>query len=269
MQQKARYILVLIMLSCLGSYAQNPLESPLGRFEVDVLRGCAPLTVNVTNISGNNTDQYFYDVDTCVVGSPKYDPTLCPQTSATTNTTFTYTQPGTYSLVQVLSTGVPRTDTLVIEVFDAQTPQFELRLCDNYQVQVIINDTFYDRFLIDYGDGTAPTSSLTHTYPAMTATYPVTVSGYFSLGAINCADSTINISPVNNIPTSNIALLQTGSVDASNGTISLDYILNTQVDYMLEIYENAVLKQTLSAHTRFGIFFDCGGRWPPQSLPVT
>jgi len=160
MRKKALYILLLALVGSFAAWAQNPLISPLNRFEVDVIRGCAPLTVNVTNISGNNTDQYFYDVDTCVVGSPKYNPALCPQTSATTTTTFTYNQPGTYSLVQVLSTGVPRTDTLVIEVFDAQTPQFELRLCNNYQVQVLINDTFYDQFLIDYGDGSAPTSSL-------------------------------------------------------------------------------------------------------------
>ena len=218
--------------------AQGQVTSPLGRFQVDYLRGCTPLTVNVTNISGEINDQYFYDVDTCISTSPKFDAVACTSMTATSTTTFTYSQPGTYTLVQVLTNLVPRTDTLVIEIFNAQTPQFEVLLCSNYEVQVQVNDTIYDQFSIDYGDGSPPTSNLNHTYPSVPGIYPVTLSGFYTDGPQNCADSTINVSPVNNIPTSNISQLTVDVSDPAAGVISLDYIVNNQVNYMLEISTN-------------------------------
>lgn len=239
MRQRFYHIIFLAsLLPGLPISGQPPVSSPLGRFEVDFIRGCAPLTVTITNTSGEINDQYFYDADTCNTASPKYNSTACATMSPVSSTSFTYTQAGTYSLVQVLTNLVPRTDTLIIQVFDPQVPQFEVALCNNYGVMVQINDSFYDQFRIDYGDGSPPTGSLTHTYPAVSAVYPLTVSGYFSNGPVNCADSTINVSPVNNIPASNISQLTVDISHNISGQITLDYILSTQVQYVLETSVN-------------------------------
>ena len=206
--------------------------SPLGRFEVDYIKGCAPLTVTVTDILGDPTAQYLFDADTCVISSTKYDPTLCPPTTATTNTMYTYTQPGTYSLVQVISTGI-RGDTIIIEVLPPQPPEFNITLCNGYSVAVNITDTHYDQFLIDYGDG-PPTSSLTHNYPPGSFSYPITVSGFFNNGPVNCGDSTAVLIPVNNIPVASFSQVTVANQGRLNGAIDLDFSLSPNVAYVLQ-----------------------------------
>ena len=131
---KLHILCILSLAPFLQTWGQ--VTSPLGRFEVDYTRGCAPLTVTVTDISGGPTAQYLYDADTCVTTSPKYDPSLCPPTSNTTNTTFTYTEPGTYSLVQIVASQIPRADTIQIEVLSAQHPEVDFTLCNNYGVKL-------------------------------------------------------------------------------------------------------------------------------------
>lgn len=209
----------------------------MGRFQVDFAKGCAPLTVNVTDILLDPTAQYLYDADTCVSSSPKYNPALCPPTSATTNTTYTYTQPGTYSLVQVISTGV-RGDTIVIEVLPSQPPEFHLTLCNNYGAHVNIIDTYYDRFLIDYGDGSPPTAAITHNYPPGNTSYPVTVSGYFNNGPVNCGGVTTMITPANTLPPAIISQVTVLNQVPNSGQIQVDYQLSPNVRYILQSSSN-------------------------------
>ncbi len=221
--------LVLLGLSIPG---WGQVSSPLSRFEVDYIKGCAPLTVTVTDILGDPTAQYLYDADTCVMSSPKYNPTLCPPTTATTNTMYTYTQPGTYSLVQVISTGI-RGDTIVIEVLAPQPPEFNITLCNNYGVAVNITDTHYDQFLIDYGDG-LPTSSPIHNYPPGSSNYTITVSGYFNNGPVNCGNSTVILTPVNKIPDASFSQVTVANQGRINGVIDLDFSLSPNVAYVLQ-----------------------------------
>ena len=192
------------------------------------------MTVNVTDILGGPTAQYLYDADTCVVTSPKYDPTLCPPSSNTTATTFTYTQPGTYSIVQIVASQIPRGDTLVVEVLPPQPPEFHLTLCNNYGAHVNIIDTYYDQFLIDYGDGSPPTQATTHTYPAGNASYPVTVSGYFNNGPANCGNVTTMITPANTLPPATISQVTVLNQVPSSGQIHIAYQLSPNVRYILQ-----------------------------------
>ncbi len=231
-------IIVAYCLLFLSQLAWGQSPSPLGRFEVDFVRGCAPLTVTVTNTSGEINDQYFYDTDTCDANSIKYDPAICSSMAPTSSTTFTYNQPGSYSLVQVLTNLVPRTDTLIIEVFETLTPQFEVKLCNNYEVAIDINDSYYQEFQIDYGDGSPPTSNLTHAYPPGTASYPITVSGYFTGGPVNCGDSTATITPQNILPTPTIDEISVTNANQLIGEVTLQYTLDASIDYVLEMATN-------------------------------
>jgi len=234
--RKTLFHIIWVILLGLSVPGWGQTSSPLGRFEVDYVKGCSPLTITVTDILGDPTAQYLYDADTCVMSSPKYNPTLCPPITATTNTMYTYTQPGTYSLVQVISTGI-RGDTIVIEVLPPQPPEFNVTLCNNYGVAVTITDTNYDQFLIDYGDG-PPTSNRTHTYPAGINSYPISVSGFFNNGPVNCGGSTISLTPVNNIPTATLSQVTVTSQRRLDGVIDLDFNLSPNVNYVLEMSTN-------------------------------
>jgi len=235
--RKTLFHIIWVILLGLSVPGWGQTSSPLGRFEVDYVKGCSPLTITVTDILGDPTAQYLYDADTCVMSSPKYNPTLCPPITATTNTMYTYTQPGTYSLVQVISTGI-RGDTIVIEVLPPQPPEFNITLCNKYGVAVNITDTYYDQFLIDYGDGSPPTTDSIHNYAAVSMSYPISVSGFFNNGPVNCGNSTISLTPVDNIPTATLSQVTVTSQGRLDGVIDLDFNLSPNVNYVLEMSTN-------------------------------
>ncbi len=237
--QRISFHIAWIFFTCLSLTGWAQVNSPLGRFQVDYAKGCAPLTVTITDLTGGPTAQYLYDADTCVIASPKYDPSLCPPSSNTTSTSYTYTEPGTYSLVQVVASQIPRGDTIVIEVLPPQQPQVDITLCNNYRVSVKIIDTYYERFLIDYGDGTPPTTAITHAYPPGNNSYPVTVSGYFNNGPVNCGSTTKMMTPVNNIPMASIEQVTVVNQGYNTGQIEIDYTLGSpDVDYVLQAAVN-------------------------------
>jgi gliding motility-associated-like protein len=233
--QKAAFYIAWVVFVSLPISILGQVVSPLGRFQVDYAKGCAPLTVTLTDITGGPTAQYLYDADTCVVGSPKYTPSLCPPTNTTTNTTYTYTQPGTYSLVQVVASQIPRGDTITIEVLPSQPPEFDLKLCNNYGVNIRVIDTYYEQFEIDYGDGSGLTNATTHTYPPGTASYAVSITGYFNNGPANCQTTTTMITPVNTIPVATIDQVTVLNQGPNSGQIQVDYQLaNPDVRYILQ-----------------------------------
>src|SRR5687768_17851681 len=112
-----RWILILLLLFNGFAYAQH--TSRLGGFEVNEIKGCAPLTITVTldpvfACDNNNPCAAFYENDTVSV------PLITPPF------THTYTQPGIYTL-RVFRT--PLVDSIRIEVTDNKVPQFDLYTC--------------------------------------------------------------------------------------------------------------------------------------------
>ena len=231
-------ILVLLIIT-LGHVAQSQTISPNGSFQVDYVRGCAPLTVTVTNLNATEADSYWYDADTCIVSSPKYDATICGSMARSSNTTFTYTEPGTYTLVNQFLIALPRNDTLTIEVFEPLPPEFNISLCRSNALQVNITDTYYEQYEIDYGDGSPLTSNTNHTYAA-SGTYSITVRGQFLNSPNNCGSTTEMISTVNTLTPAMINQIEVIQVDNGSGSIQLDYSLNPGISYTLEVSENGI-----------------------------
>ena len=226
------YILLVILLWPVSELV-GQVSSPLGRYQVDYVKGCAPLTVTITDLTGGPTAQYLYDADTCVMSSPKYNPALCPPTNTSTSTTYTYQQPGTYSLVQVVASQVPRGDTIQIEVLPPQAPDFNLTLCNNFGVSVNITDMHYDQFMIDYGDGSPPTQMRTHSYTGG-GNYAISVSGFFNNGPINCGDSSAMLTPVATLPAAVFNQVEVTNQARINGSSDLSFTLNPNVVYELQ-----------------------------------
>ncbi len=234
--RKTLFHIIWVILLGLSVPGWGQVSSKLGWFEIDYNKGCAPLTVNLTDILLDITRQHTYDGDTCIVSSPKYDPSFCPP-NLTTNTSFTYTQPGTYTILYFIALGAIRADTLVIEVLAPQPPEFNVTLCNNYGVAVNITDTYYDQFEIDYGDGSPLTSDSTHNY-AGSNPYTISVSGFFNNGPVNCGDSTISLTPVDNIPTATLSQVTVTSQGILDGVIDFDFNLSPNVNYVLEMSTN-------------------------------
>ena len=235
-----RFYIFLFLIISFGPFAWGQTVSPNSSFQVDYVRGCAPLTITVNNLNATEADSYWYDADTCIVSSPKYNATICGSMARSSNTTFTYTQPGTYTLVNQFLIALPRNDTLTIEVFDPLPPEFNVSLCRSNAVQVNITDTYYEQYEIDYGDGSPLTSNTNHTYAA-NGTYSITVRGQFLNSPNNCGSTTEMISTVNTLTPAVINQIEVLQVDNGLGSIQLDYTLTPGVSYTLEVSENGIV----------------------------
>ncbi len=168
--------------------ANPPANATRGGFTVDKARGCAPLTVTVTNTTGPENVQYIYEYKN---GEP---------TNGVSQVTYTYTKPGKYRILQVGSTGgTGSVACQEIEVLDATPPDIRLTSCANGQVQLTIVDNAvaaqYDEFVVDWGDAgglqTLPKTNLSGIIHTYTDSSPrvVAVSGRYR--AVNCGGTTL------------------------------------------------------------------------------
>lgn len=129
----------LICLISISGYSQY--TSRLGRFQVDQVRGCVPFTITIINVNVLTADE-------CTGRSPCL---MDFNGSQSQNThTFTYSASTTRRL-SVLYQSIGSDDIQVI-VDPNILPLFETSFLGN-QVSVRITDTNYDRYAIDFGDG--------------------------------------------------------------------------------------------------------------------
>jgi len=106
-----------------------------GRFEANYVKGCAPLTIEITEIDGlDPTLTRVYDYE-YVPGNP---------VNPVNVTTHTYNTPGEYTILQVIQNVTPRTDTLVIEVLEPQPPEFTVSNCEANGIFINITDTQHE-----------------------------------------------------------------------------------------------------------------------------
>src|SRR5918993_449698 len=209
------------------AYAQ-PYVSRDGRFQVDQVKGCAPLTVNVTIIPPN----------VCSPGAP------CEffyETNPLQNDfSHQYTQPGVYTL-RVLFQGIDSTDRITITVLPNTQPEFEIYSCGNNAVQVKVTDTNYNQYVINYNDGSpdvvVPSGSMafsTHTY-ASSGSKNITVRGR-NLGADdNCNPASKNVNAVVTLPVPTITQLTV----LNDRDIQLDFNSLPNILYRLQIAQNS------------------------------
>ncbi len=117
-------------------------------FTADVTRGCAPLTVNIQECVGSNVDKgsllYNYE----------YQPGDPP--GGVDDTTWTYSQPGIYSIQQtgnVNGSGATLVESNYIEVLASPAPEFYVFVCDNNGVVIQITNIVYEEYIFDFKDG--------------------------------------------------------------------------------------------------------------------
>jgi gliding motility-associated-like protein len=189
------YVITLTVTNnvCMETATQSVTVNPIAPtidFSADPLQGCAPLTVNFTNLS------QFADPNTFVwrFGDGQ-------AISNAIDPVYTYYEPGTYT-VQLSgsnATGqvVTETKTAYIIVSARPRAEFELKPIVLYIPGGVLftkNTSFgAGRFLWDFGDGTTSEEfEPQHTY-ATTGNYDVTL---IALSPDNCADTTRQVKAV-------------------------------------------------------------------------
>ena len=202
------------------------------KFEVNSKIGCNPFTVVVTDLSGApDTVAINYDWgDGSDLDSAEF---------------HTYSQPGIYDIIQTVANANPRQDTVTIEVINHYPPEFLLFNCKGTFGSVLVQDTLYEAYEIDWGDGNfdiTPAYSLnTHDYGVIN-TFDVTVKGLIN-GAqsatdsanINCSSNMKRLNMIVDIQPATIDQVQVLNTDNSNGSISINYTLPPYNNYLIEI----------------------------------
>lgn len=231
---RVRYFLLLQILSY-GAYAQ-PYDSRLGRFRMDEIKGCAPLTVVIT-------DPNLLTVGQCTGGAP-CDMAWGDGTPGAQNFfSHTYTQPGTYILSVTYQSMNPRTDDITITVTPNTPPTFDIFTCNGNQVQVRVTDTNYDSYIINYNDATAEvavpkgvSAFNNHSYITPPVLHTVSVRGKDAFADDNCIPASSNVTVINALTAPFINLLTVSN--ATQIDLNLTNLPNTL--YGLEIAANTI-----------------------------
>ncbi len=194
------------------------------RFELAHNVGCAPFSVSITELKFIGTlKDYDFDGDgTFEVGA----------------TSFTYNNPGTYTLYELTASQPVRLDSIQITVLEARIPDFSVGLCGSNGAQVNITDTYYDEYFIDYDDGTTLTINRgdaipPHTY-ATQGTYNVMIRGIFTGASDNCGVNAQSITTQPILPPATFNFAEVNTIDNSVGQVTLAYNLNPGITYELE-----------------------------------
>jgi len=240
--------IVLVGITAAGAVGQ-PYTSRLGRFQVDQKKGCASLTVNITNLLAGE----------CTAGKP------CTMTfgdntpSQQLQFSHVYTAPGTYTLSILY--GSIGSDDIVITVDQNLQPNFEIYSCSGHRAAIKVTDNNYDQYVIDFKNDATPdfilpfsnniqTPSFTYV-PA--GTYSASVRGRDLLSADNCTAKVQPVTTLATLPTPGITKLT--SVDAAN--INLEFTTAPNILYRLEVAINNAttfqLFQTLYAASTLSI----------------
>jgi gliding motility-associated-like protein len=169
-------------------------------FSANSVVGCAPFTVTLTDCSGA-APNVFYDYG--VTGQ-----TPRPQNS------YIYNTPGTYQIVQLLNTcgsGGVASAPLTVTVLPNSTPQFNVTLCSNRNVQVNVTDPTFSSYRISFGDGNSVTAppNVPQNYTYATATpFTIRVNGVTDVGNVTCGGATQQITPQISLPLPTVNLVR-------------------------------------------------------------
>lgn len=221
---------IIVFLSALGPYgfvhAQH--VSAAGKFSVDFVKGCRPLTVTVTPIGSFTCD----NSNPCAAF---YENNSTSEPLINQPFTHTYNQAGVYTL-KILQSALY--DSIQIEVVDDVKPAFDVFTCSNNEVSVSLNDPNYEEYVVNFNDGTPESAvngsgTANHVF-ASSAQQTITVRGRNADAADNCPRDTVSVTPLITLAAPTIRLLEV----LDNSSIRLEYDILPNIEYKLGIAVN-------------------------------
>ena len=234
-----RIILTFVCLVSLSFIVKGQVRSPKDRFEVNAIRGCAPLTVTAVNTSGLDPSQYP------IVWNMDWDGDetniVVDENQSAAQADTTYATPGTYQILQVIGNQSDPIDTITVEVLPDNPPAFQVYNCINNSIYIDFSqDTVFDDLEIDFGDGnstTLPVSSGSATYSyGAGGQYTVSVQGTFTNGGRSCSAYDTAITTINNLDIAQIEIVRV--VGAQEIELAYD-LEDPNIYYRLEVAENS------------------------------
>jgi gliding motility-associated-like protein len=227
-----QYFSLLILLLHFAFYteAQN-----VPCFTTSAIKGCVPFTVTVDASCATNNS-----------GTPPFYNYNYPAGSYVSQTTHTYTAPGIYTIRQLIGTS---TIDHTVEAIDPAAPQFTVQSCSGRFVSAFIPDLTYDKYIVDFNDGSATQtvstgSTVTHTY-AMDGIKTVTVTGVFNPNQ-SCKSATQSTYARTSIIKPDIIDLRVIAQKTTVGSIILRYNSIAGQQYRIERSTNSGAYTTIS-----------------------
>lgn len=207
----------------------QPYTSTLGRFQVDQIKGCAPLTVTLTNLLAGNCN-----------GANPCSMDYQGNGQQTLNLfTFQYNTPGVYNL-QVLYQG-QGADNITITVTENIQPNFEIYSCANSDVTIKVLEQSYQQLVIDFNDGGPevfiPSGNNATAYNdyATPGNKTIAVRGLNISSADNCDSKVQTFNALPSLPAPSINKLTT----LDKARLQLDFSTQPHIQYRLEIAVNS------------------------------
>jgi gliding motility-associated-like protein len=228
----------LLFISGVSALAQVN-STPGARFRVDVVKGCAPLTIRFESLAPGFCVEGNIPCVIDIDGNGTTDFTSNNITNPA-NFPITYTNPGTYTLtVGYQGQGTNPPERVTITVVPNIQPAFDLYTCNGNAVQVKVRDTNYNQYFISYSDGaslTVPSGGLAtdnHTF-ATGGAKTVSVKGINLNAKDNCNPLTKSLTAVAAIPLPSFT-----AVNALSPTeLEINYTLPTNVLGRIDIATN-------------------------------
>ncbi|EMR03186.1 gliding motility-associated C-terminal domain-containing protein [Cesiribacter andamanensis] len=227
MRADSAYITFLLLLLCGLAGAQTP--SPKGRYTVDYTRGCAPLTITLTDNTGALITYLLRNKDT---------DTFIGEYPGGATTTIPLPEAATYTVTQVaeLEDGADPRDAMDILVFPPTNPDFLLFACSNLGARVEILDRQYDYYEVQFGSTPPVRADAGTSYAASgqfttAGSHTVVVRGRYENSPNTCGSTTKSITARTALPAPLLSALRW---NPEKDSVALQFSLEPQVRYRLE-----------------------------------
>lgn len=224
-------LLILFMGLAHTSYAQDPTLSKGGRFKVDYVKGCAPLSVTITEEIDQSYEvrQYRY-----------YQPGGETGQLQSGKPTFTFEEVSTYYIIQYIQNATPQTDTIQIEVEAPQLPYFTASNCGNGQVWVeaLRDSSQYDYYMIN-GDPNLELNTGNAFQQAISlppGTRTVSLKGMYRGAGVqdNCGEETKSVLVTDELRP---AFINEVRASITNQHVTIHYSLQPDASQVLEVQQ--------------------------------
>ena len=230
---------LLLLMSLCTVQGQNVCVNPAfpGSFTVDKARVCVGSPVAITNVPTTiQSDAYNFQYD----GKSSVDKIVLTATK-----TFSYTQPGSFTIVQVASGNGSATGTILcreVTVLPVDPVKFTAQACSGRRAIVLADAPTlgqYDLFEIYWGDGVRQQKTRaeivleqSHTY-TNAGNYSITVQGIYNAPA-NCRSTLGQGIPVTVTATATAPII---TALKSNGATSIDIKYQAGTGSAVQLYQ--------------------------------
>ena len=224
--ESLRKIVIILFLSAVKLLIAQPYSSNSGSFQVDQKEGCAPLTINITEVGFTGHCTCTYNVGTTPISN-----------------THTFTQPGTYVITGNAQTGAnPSTDQITVTVNANTQPDFEISSCNGNKVSIKVTTAQFDSYLVDFDNDltddatilSGGTQSANFSYGSSGAK-TITVRGKDNNASDNCSKKQQAFTAIPSLVASTINTLTVND----GASVSLNYTPTANYQYKAQVATNS------------------------------